>query len=65
MEPGELERRLAETLPALSLGDMLFSGTVPSKGGLVISDLFVMELLDEVSGRSIKHSYTIAGRMPR
>jgi hypothetical protein len=35
------------------------------KGGLVISDLFAMELLDEVSGRSIKHSYTIAGRMPR
>ena len=74
MEPRDIERRLAESLPAFSSGDMLFSGTIPSKRGLVISDLFAMELLDEVSGRSIKHSYKItqrdgqacgAGRMSR
>ena len=59
MEPRELEVRLAASLPALSFGDMLFSGTVPSKRGLVISDLFAMELLDEVTGRSIKHSYRV------
>ena len=74
MEPRDIERCLAESLPAFSSGDMLFSGTIPSKRGLVISDLFAMELLDEVSGRSIKHSYKItqrdgqacgAGRMSR
>lgn len=59
MLPGDLESRLAARLPELSTGEMLFSGTIPSMRGLVISDVFAMELADEVTGRTIRHSYRV------
>jgi len=59
MLPGDLESRLAGRLPELSAGELLFSGTIPSMRGLVISDVFAMELVDEVTGRTIRHSYRV------
>lgn len=59
LDPASLEKHMAAQLYPFAVGDVLFSGTVPSKGGLRISDLFEMELIDEVTGRSIQHSYKV------
>lgn len=59
MAPDDLESRLAQREPELSAGEMLFSGTIPSMRGLVISDVFAMELVDEATGRAIRHSYRV------
>jgi len=48
-------RRLPGVLPEVPI----FSGTIPSKTGLVFADLFEMEFKDPVLGRSMYHRYTI------
>lgn len=46
-------------LPDLPPEVAVFSGTIPSKTGLIFADLFEMELKDPVLGRSIIHRYSI------
>jgi len=40
-------------------GLAVFSGTIPTKAGLIYGDSFDLELEDPVLKRSIKHSYGV------
>lgn len=56
LPPGELLR----IFNVKEGGRVLFSGTIPVKGGgLVYSDYFEMHLIDPRLGREISHGYTV------
>jgi hypothetical protein len=40
-------------------GLVLFSGTIPTKGGLIFGDSYELELEDPVLNRAIRHSYRV------
>ena len=50
-----VQRKLPCVLPEVPI----FSGTIPTKTGLVFADLFEMEFKDPVLGRSIYHRYSV------
>jgi len=56
-------RELLEKMPREGIdrkeGLVLFSGTIPTKKGLIFGDFYELELKDPVLKRSIKHSYRI------
>ncbi len=41
-------------------GSVVFSGTIPTKGGIIFADGFDMEMIDEKLSRSIIHGYEIS-----
>jgi hypothetical protein len=52
----DLSRQVLGDLPT---GLILFSGTVPAKGGLICGDAYRIELEDPRAGKKIDHEYTV------
>ena len=56
-------RKLLEKMPRDGFdkkeGFVLFSGTIPTKGGLIFGDSYELELEDAVLNRAIRHSYRV------
>jgi len=56
-------RKLLEKMPRDGFdkkeGFVLFSGTIPTKGGLIFGDSYDLEMVDPVLKRAIRHSYRV------
>ena len=56
-------QELIEKMPCEGIdkkeGFVLFSGTIPTKGGLIFGDFYELELEDPVLNRAIRHSYRV------
>jgi hypothetical protein len=56
-------QELMEKMPCEGIdkkeGLVLFSGTIPTKGGLIFGDSYELELEDPVLNRAIRHSYRV------
>jgi hypothetical protein len=59
LDPQELLQKMPGEGMDKKEGLVLFSGTIPTKGGLIFGDSYGMELEDPVLKRTIKHSYRV------
>jgi hypothetical protein len=51
-------RDLQDRLGGLTDGLVLFSGTIGTKGGLIIGPAYDLEMHDPILKRTIRHSYS-------
>lgn len=59
IRPEQLVEHITRKLGQVRQGDLLFSGTIPTPTGLIVSDFFEMELFDPVLNRTIAHQYRV------
>jgi len=59
LSPEELLKKMPMEGISREKGLAVFSGTIPTKAGLIYGDSFELELEDPVLKRSIKHSYGV------
>jgi hypothetical protein len=59
LSPEELLKKMPMEGISREKGLAVFSGTIPTKAGLIYGDSFDLELEDPVLKRSIKHSYGV------
>lgn len=59
MNPEELLELARDLVGSLAEGVVLFSGTIPTKSGMLFGDAFKMEMEDLITGRKLAHQYTI------
>jgi len=61
LSPAELLKELPKEGLLQEEGIALFSGTIPTRSGLVCGDSYDLELEDPVLKRKIQHHYRITG----
>ncbi len=59
LSPGDLLNKLPKEIVTPKGGVALFSGTVPTKEGLIYADAYDLELEDPVLKRKIHHQYAV------
>jgi len=59
LDPQELLQKMPSEGMDKKESFVLFSGTIPTKGGLIFGDSYELELEDPVLKRTIKHSYRV------
>jgi hypothetical protein len=59
LSPGDLLDTLPKEIVTPKGGLALFSGTVPTKAGLIFADSYALELEDPVLKRKIRHDYQV------
>lgn len=59
LSPREIIEKIPEAENLSGKGVVLFSGTIPTKSGLIYGDAYELEMEDPVLGRTIKYSYTV------
>jgi hypothetical protein len=60
LDPMTLLARYRESGGVLKEGTLMFGGTLPARGGIRPAPCFSLELDDPVSGRTIRHEYTVS-----
>ena len=59
LDPQELMEKMPCEGVDKKEGFVLFSGTIPTKGGLIFGDSYELELEDAVLNRAIRHTYRV------